>query len=70
MMIYLKRTLELHKMILVFRAVFHVNNKYYPQVLLDEFLHKRYMLEKNRIDVSKGIDVNKTDGSPECIICH
>ena len=28
------------------------------------------MLEKNRIDVSKGIDVNKTDGSPECIICH
>ena len=41
MMIYLKRTLELRNMILVFRAVFHVDNKYYPQVFLDEYLHKR-----------------------------
>ena len=24
----------------------------------------------NRIDVSKGIDVNKTSASKECIICH
>ena len=28
------------------------------------------MLEYNRIHLSKGIDVNKTSGSRECIICH
>ena len=27
------------------------------------------MLEYDRIDVSEGIGVNKTDGSCECIIC-
>ena len=28
------------------------------------------MLEYNRINVSEGINVNKTDGLRECIICH
>ena len=28
------------------------------------------MLEYERIDVSEGIDPNKTDGSKECDICH
>ena len=28
------------------------------------------MLEYGRIDVSEEIDVNKTTGSRECIICH
>ena len=28
------------------------------------------MLEFDRIDVSEVTDVNKTDGSRECIICH
>ena len=28
------------------------------------------MLECGRIDISKGIDVNKTDTSNECDICH
>ena len=28
------------------------------------------MLEYDRIEVSKGIHVNKTNGSPECITCH
>ena len=28
------------------------------------------MLEYDRIDVSEGIDTNKTDGSRECIILH
>ena len=27
------------------------------------------MLEYDRIEVFEGIDVNKTDGSQECIIC-
>ena len=28
------------------------------------------MLQYERIDVSKGIDLNKSDKSKECIICH
>ena len=28
------------------------------------------MLEYDRIDISEGIDVNKTSGSKECDICH
>ena len=28
------------------------------------------MLEYNRIDISEGIDVNKTSASEECDICH
>ena len=28
------------------------------------------MLEYNRIDISEGIDVNKTSASKECDICH
>ena len=32
--------IEISSTIIVVRAVFHENNKYYPQVLLDECLHK------------------------------
>ena len=28
------------------------------------------MLEYDRIDISEGIDVNKTNSSKECDICH
>ena len=28
------------------------------------------MLEYDRIDILEGIDVNKTNGSKECDICH
>ena len=28
------------------------------------------MLEYDRIDISEGIDVNKTKASKECDICH
>ena len=28
------------------------------------------MLEYNRIDISEGVDVNKTNLSEECDICH
>ena len=36
----LNKTIEIHSMIIVVRAVFHESNKYYPQVFLDECLHK------------------------------
>ena len=28
------------------------------------------MLEHDRIDISKGIDINKTNKSKECMLCH
>ena len=28
------------------------------------------MLQYDRIDISEGIDINKTGASKECIICH
>ena len=34
----LNETLEIHKIKIVLRAVFHEGNKYYPQVFLDECL--------------------------------
>ena len=36
----LNKTIEFPIMTVVVRAVFHENNKYYPQVFLDECLHK------------------------------
>ena len=32
----LKKTLEIHNMIIVVTAVFHEDNKYYPEPFLDE----------------------------------
>ena len=32
----LNKTVEIPSMIIVVRAVFHENNKYYPQIFLDE----------------------------------
>ena len=55
------------------RAVFHENNTYYPQIFLDEGLHKLQILQKvcyDRIDVSEGINVNKTTKSKKCNVCH
>ena len=36
----LNKTIEIPNMIIVVRAAFHENNKYYPQVFLDECLYK------------------------------
>ena len=36
----LNKTIEISSMMIVFRAIFLENNKYYPQVLLDERLYK------------------------------
>ena len=36
----LSKTIEIHNLAIVVRAVFHENNKYYPQVLLDDCLCK------------------------------
>ena len=36
----LNKSIEIPSMIMVVRAVFHENNKYYPQVILGECLYK------------------------------
>ena len=36
-------------MTIIVRAVFHKNNKYYPQVFLDECLYKKEMKSKNEL---------------------
>ena len=36
----LNKTIEIPSMVIVVRAIFYDSNKYYPQVFLDEFLHK------------------------------
>ena len=36
----LNKTIKVPKMVIVVRAIFDENNKYYPQVLLDECLYK------------------------------
>ena len=54
----------------IVRYVFKEDGKYYPQVFLDEYLYEIYMLEYYRIDISEGIDINKTNASKECYVCH
>ena len=36
----LNKTIETPSIIIVVRATFYENNKYYPQVLLNEYLYK------------------------------
>ena len=48
--------------------IFHEGNKYYPQFLSEECLHKLWRLEYGRIDVSEGIHITKTNVPHECII--
>ena len=62
--------LELGNMIIAVTSVSLEENKRFIQVFLDECLYKLKKLEYDRIDVSEGIDVKKTDGSRECIIWH
>ena len=61
-------------MTIVVRVDFHENNKYYLQVFLDECLYNlinnKKMLYYDRIDISEGIDVDKTSASKECDVCH
>ena len=47
-----------------------LGGKFYPQFYFDDCLHEVWMLEYNRIDISEGINVNKTNASKECDICH
>ena len=66
----LRKILKLHITVIVAMYHFHEGNKYYTQDFLDKCLYKLSMLKYDRVDVFKGIDVNKTNGLREFIICH
>ena len=66
----LNKILKLHMLRIIVRSVFEEDGKYYPQVFIDECLYEVQMLEYDRIDFSKGIDISKTNASKECDICH
>ena len=59
-------------MTITIRSVFGEDGKLSPQVFLDDTLCELNiwkMLEYDRIYISEGIDVNKTNLSKECDIC-
>ena len=66
----LNKVLKLHMVIVTVSSVFQEDGKYYLQVFLDECLYELQMLEYDMINVSEGIDINKTNASKECGICH
>ena len=41
----LNKTLKLHNLTIIVRSVFQEDNKYYPQVYLDECLYELYNVE-------------------------
>ena len=47
----LNKTIEIPSKTIVARPAFHKNNKYYPQVFLDECLHKLYMQKKQKYNL-------------------
>ena len=65
----LNKLLKFHNMTMIIRSVFEEDGKLYLQVFLDDTLYIK-MLEYYKIDISEGIDVNKTSLSKECDICH
>ena len=66
----LNKTIEIPSMIIVIRAVFYENNKYYPQVFVDECFYKLWIIQKcyDTIEVPEGIDVNNTSKSKAIFI--
>ena len=80
----LNKQLKFHNMTITIISVFEEDDKLCPQVFLDDTLYelnvrvlktlvaKRRikMLEYDWIDISEVIDVNKTNLSKECELCH
>ena len=59
----LNKILKLHMLKVIARSVFQEDGKYYTQFFLDQCLY-----EFDAIDISEGIDINKTNASKECDI--
>ena len=69
---YDRKTIEIPSIVIAVRAVFHKNNKYYPQMFLDECLYKlqkKKLLNFDRIDTSEKLILIK-QANQECEMCH
>ena len=66
----LNKTIRLHNMTIIIRSVFKGNGEFYRQIYLDECFYELWILEYNRINISEGIDSNKSNASKGCKICH
>ena len=67
----LNKTIEILSMVIVVRAIFYENNKYYRQVFTNNTITNNItMIYYDRIDVCEEIDVNKTSASKEYDLCH
>ena len=66
----LNKSLKFCLMTITIRSLFEENGKLYLQVFLDDTLYElniQKTIECNSIDVSKGIDINKTNLSKNVI---
>ena len=69
----LNKPLKFRLMTISIRSVFEEDGKLYPQVYFNNTLYElnvQKMLEYDRIDISEGTDVIKTNLSKEHDICH
>ena len=69
----LNKPLKFRLMTISIRSVFEEDGNLYTQVYFNDTLYElnvQKMLEYNRIDISEGTDVNKTNLSKEYDICH
>ena len=69
----LNKPLKFYDMTLTIRSVFEEDGKLYPKVFLEDSLYELTYKKariQDKIDISEGIDVNKTSLSKECDICH
>ena len=60
----LNKPTKLH--LLIIRSAFSEDGKFYPQLFLNDALTNWENAILQKIDVSEGIDVNKTSGSKRC----
>ena len=67
----LNEQIKSHAMTIVVRSVFEEDGKLYPQLSFKwHFVWIIRKLKYEKIDASKGIDINKTSLSKECKVCH
>ena len=58
-------------MTIIVRSVYQENEKLCPQIYLDKvFVWIMKMLISERIDISQGIEFDKTDKLKKCMLCH
>ena len=63
----LGKILKLCMLTVVVRSVFEEDGKYYSQIFRRIFMK---MLQRDRIDVSEEVEINKVDASKEFMLCH